>query len=203
VTNRETRALRGAACELRAEGEGKTLVGYAAVYGELSEDLGGFRERVLPGAFSLALSRGADVRALINHDENRVLGRTASGTLRLLNTTRGLRYEADLPETQYARDLRESVRRGDVDGSSFAFEAVAAGWAEELLGGERTLVRELKEVNIFDVSVVTYPAYPQTEVALRSLGELKLTREQADGLKLGALLLELYRRRQALAEVEC
>lgn len=169
MNNRETRALTGAACELRAEGEGGTIVGYAAVYNQLSEDLGGFRERILPGAFKRALGGEADVRALINHDEALVLGRTKSGTLRLRSTAKGLAVQIDPPQTGYARDLRESMSRGDVDGMSFAFGKAKDEWGEEQIDGKPVTVRTVRDVDIYDVSVVTYPAYPQTEVALRSL----------------------------------
>src|SRR5918995_5655434 len=86
---------------------GRTLHGYAAVYGAVSGDLGGFRERIAPGAFANVL--GADVRALLNHDPSEVLGRTRSGTLRLADDQRGLRFELDLPESR--SDLREAVAR--------------------------------------------------------------------------------------------
>src|SRR6266545_6073742 len=93
---------------------GRTLVGYASVYGAVSGDLGGFRERIAPGAFAGVLD--ADVRALLNHDPNEVLGRTKSGTLRLADEQRGLRFELDLPDSPLGQNVREAVRRGDVDG---------------------------------------------------------------------------------------
>ena len=98
---------------------GRTLHGYAAVYNVESEDLGGFRERIAPGAFSGVLD--ADVRALLNHDPSQVLGRTKSSTLRLFDEQRGLRFEVDLPESPLGENVREAVRRGDIDGASFRF----------------------------------------------------------------------------------
>jgi HK97 family phage prohead protease len=159
--------------ELRVEdGDGSPrIIGYAAVFDSMSEPLGfgGFREIIRPGAFKQATKRGADIRALVDHDSAKVLGRTRAGTLKLQQDDRGLRMEIDPPDTTYARDLAESLRRGDVSGASFRFEAVKEEWSGTL---EEPL-RELKQVNISEVSVVTFPAYPDTEVAMRSLNEWK------------------------------
>lgn len=164
----DTRFLEGA--EVRAEtGEdGQTVLrGYAAVFGVLSNDLGGFREIVRPRAFDRALT-GADVRCLINHDATKVLGRTRPGTLRLSIDAKGLRFECDAPATSYAVDLATSIRRGDIDGCSFRFYVAKNGdvWQRQPDG---QIVRELLEVDIDDVSIVTYPAYRATEVSVRSL----------------------------------
>lgn len=138
--------------------EGRTLRGYAAVFGVLSEDLGGFRERIAPGAFAEVLSD--DVRLLVDHDPP-PLARTKAGTLRLREDDRGLYFEADLPDTTKARDLRESVARGDVDGASFRFVIGEESWA----GDVRTIV---KVAELRDVTVATYPAYPAASIELRS-----------------------------------
>jgi len=148
--------------EIRVAGEGRKISGHAAVFNKLSEDLGGFREKIAPGAFASTIT-GADVRALFNHDPNYVLGRTKSGTLSLIEDAKGLAITIDPPETQWANDLIESVKRGDISQMSFGFRAVADEWDD----GKK--VRTLKEVELFDVSVVTYPAYPQTDVKIRSL----------------------------------
>jgi len=155
--------------ELRvAEPEGdepRRIVGYAARFNVLSVDLGGFRERILPGAFRKHLDEGADVRALFNHDPSAILGRTAAKTLRLNEDDKGLRFTAILPDTTVGRDVAESIKRGDVTGCSFGFDALDDAWHKE--GGE--VVRDLRQVRLWDVSPVTYPAYPDTEVNLRSL----------------------------------
>src|SRR5918995_4728132 len=109
---------------------GKTLHGYAAVYGAVSGDLGGFRETIAPGAFRDVLS--ADVRALLNHDPNEVLGRTKSGTMRLFDEQRGLRFEIDLPSSPLGENVREAVRRGDIDGASFRFQVGDESWQDDL-----------------------------------------------------------------------
>ena len=156
--------------EVRA-GEGESaapmIVGYAAVFNQLSEDLGGFRERIAPGAFTKAL--GDDVRALFNHDPNIVLGRTRSKTLRISEDAKGLAIEIDPPATPAALALLESMRRGDISQMSFGFVTVKDAW--DMIDG--TAIRTLIEARLFDVSPVTYPAYPQTEVALRSLAEFR------------------------------
>lgn len=152
--------------ELRAgeaDDSPQVLVGYAALYDELSEDLGGFREQIAHGAFARAL--GGDVRALFNHDPNLIIGRTKSKTLTLIEDQRGLRAEITLPNTSAARDLLETVQVGNVDQMSFGFRTRADSWDE--VNGK--IVRTLLEVELFDVSPVTFPAYPQTEIAKRSM----------------------------------
>lgn len=154
-----------AVAELRlARAETRTIAGYAAVFNALSEDLGWFREQIAPGAFAESIRRGDDVRALINHDSNLVLGRTAAGTLRLQEDERGLLVEIDAPDTQVARDLIVSMERGDVTQMSFGFFTQKQQWDETTDPPTRTL----QQVTLFDVSVVTYPAYPQTDVSVRS-----------------------------------
>ncbi len=148
--------------ELRADEDGGRLVGYPAVFGQLSEQLGYFREKIRPGAFAKTIQE-ADVRALWNHDANYVLGRTSNGTLKLTEDEHGLRAEIEPPDTTWANDLRASIKRGDIDKLSFGFEAVRDEWNDD-----RT-ERELVEVRLYDVSPVTFPAYPQTEVSLRNL----------------------------------
>jgi HK97 family phage prohead protease len=151
--------------ELRASTEGRQITGYAAMFDQRSEELGGFHEVIRPGAFDRALKEGHDVRALWNHNPDLVLGRTKAGTLRLSVDDRGLKIEADLPETQAGRDAHVSIGRGDVDQMSFAFRVLTDEWRTE--NGEP--LRELLDVELFDVSPVTYPAYQQTHVSARAL----------------------------------
>ena len=156
--------------ELRVveSGEGEEarprIVGYGAVFDQWSEDLGGFRERIRAGAFRKTLGE-ADVRALFNHDPNYVLGRTKAGTLALAEDEAGLRFEAEPPDTQWARDLLVSIRRGDVAEMSFGFEVMRDKWRRR--EGE-PLERELIEVRLWDVGPVTFPAYPQTSAQVRA-----------------------------------
>jgi len=156
------------AVEARAEGEPRTLTGYAALYGTEARIGDLFREVIDPGAFRSALQRKDDVRALFNHDANHVLGRTTSGTLVLAEDERGLRYTVTLPDTQAGRDLWVSVQRGDVSQSSFAFAVDAEEWRDQR---SDMPLRVVKDVHLFDVSAVTYPAYDETSVAARSMAK--------------------------------
>jgi hypothetical protein len=151
--------------ELRVtEGEKPHIQGHAAVFNQWSEDLGGFREKIRPGAFKKTLKE-ADVRALFNHDANYVLGRNKSGTLTLSEDDTGLAIDIDPPDTTWANDLKVSMQRGDVNQMSFGFQTVKDEWNNE---DKTNIERELVEVKLFDVSVVTYPAYPQTNAQVRS-----------------------------------
>jgi HK97 family phage prohead protease len=151
--------------EIRASDDGHAMrvKGHAAVFNEKSEEIFGFREIVLPGAFKNTI-KNADVRALWNHDPNYVLGRNKNGTLMLREDKVGLVSEIDFPNTTFARDVFESIRRGDVDQMSFGFRTVTDSWRME----KGQTVRELIEVDLFDVSPVTFPAYPQTDLAARA-----------------------------------
>lgn len=150
--------------EIRAEGDAPPVIaGYAAVFEQLSVDLGGFREKIAHGAF--AKSVGADVRALFDHDSSFVLGRTKAKTLTLTEDQRGLRVEITPPNTAHARHVVELLKRGDIDQMSFGFRTRADRW--ENRDGET--VRTLLDVDLIEVSVVAFPAYPQTEAAMRSL----------------------------------
>ena len=137
------------------------LSGYAAVFNDASVPLP-FKERIAPGAFRKTLSESPDVRLLINH-EGLPLARTKNGTLMLTEDDRGLRFDAELADTQEARDIYTLVQRGDVDQMSFAFRVIRQNWSKDKT--ERTLT----EVSLADgdVSVVTYPAYPTTSVEAR------------------------------------
>lgn len=165
--DKETRVFTLESLEVRdaAEGEsGPTIRGYAAVYNQPSEDLGGFVESIRPGAFSKAIGRD-DVRALFNHDANYVLGRNRAGTLALHDDERGLGVTITPPDAQWANDLMASMRRGDIDQMSFAFGVFEDNWTRSDDGYPH---RELIDLRLYDVSVVTYPAYPQTTVAVRA-----------------------------------
>jgi len=145
----------------QAEDGTMRLSGYAAVFNNDSVPLP-FIERIAPGAFRKTLTETPDVRLLINH-EGLPLARTKNGTLRLKEDEAGLYMDADLPDTQAARDLYTLVERGDVDQMSFAFRVIRQKWNEGRT--ERTLT-ELSLAD-GDVSVVTYPAYPTTTVEAR------------------------------------
>ena len=128
------------------------ITGYAAVFDRETDIAGLFREVIRPGAFSAAIGRD-DVRALFNHDSNFVLGRTTSGTLRLSQDGTGLKYDISPPTVTWVTDLRESIKRGDVSQSSFAFRVHQERWVQAELP-----LGEVLEAEMFDVSPVTYPA---------------------------------------------
>jgi len=166
----ERRFFEADKVELRLAGEDdepKKIVGYFARYNELSPTYGKFRERIAPGFFDEALGRD-DIRALFNHDESRLLGRNKSGTLRLRSDDAGLFGEIDpIPETPTGSEVRENVRLGNLSGASFAFSLAPDGdkWAKAADGvWERTLIRAGQ---VYDVSVVTNPFYPTTNMGLR------------------------------------
>jgi len=156
----EQRAYDG---ELKAAVEGRTVEGYASVFNSMSEDLGGFREIILPGAFSNVLDN--DVRALYNHDSNYLLARTTSGTLELKEDDKGLYYRFEMPNTSYGNDMLELFRRGDLSQSSFGFTVEKDSWRME----QGQHVRYIERVgSLFDVSPVVYPAYASASSGLRS-----------------------------------
>lgn len=176
LPNRESRFL-SASVELRAAAETEKppiVRGYAAKFQTdslIMENRSGmsFVEILSPGAFDNVLND--DVRALVNHDPNLVLARSKNGTgsLKIGTDKIGLWYEFELPDTQIGRDLRTSLERGDIDQSSFGF-IVGQDKVEKRSDGmiQRT-ISSVKE--LLDVSVVTYPAYPDATVALRSIQE--------------------------------
>jgi len=167
--------------ELRvAQDEDKkpVITGYAAMFDKLSEPMFGFREKIASGAFAASL-RKDDIRALFNHDANYVLGRNKAKTLKLKEDDAGLHIEIDPPDTTWARDLQESIRRGDISQMSFGFIVVIDEWQHNK---GKDSIRTLKEVKLFDVSPVTFPAYPQTTVKVRDyLNALQTAETPPDG----------------------
>ena len=160
---------RSFACELRATGGKKPKIeGYASVFDVPSEDLGGFVEVVRPGSFTKTIQE-SDIRALYNHNADHILGRSKPGsdkpaTLTLAEDSHGLQISIDPPGSQVARDLMEAIDRGDIDQMSFGFATVKDRWGKK--AGQQ--LRELLEARLFDVSPVTFAAYPQTTVDVRA-----------------------------------
>lgn len=179
LTLRERRltALAGADAsirtEARADGDVPTIVGYGAVFYNgtpeteyrLFDDL---IERIMPGAFANAIGPNADIHSLFNHNSSLVLGRTRNRTLRLSVDQRGLRYEVDPPPTTQARDVVELLKRGDVTGSSFEFMPRKVAYVRGKDG--QPDIRELHDVELFEVGPVTFPAYAGADAGLRADG---------------------------------
>jgi uncharacterized protein len=162
---KEYRIFKGT---IRAAKDSKRIEGYAAVFNTVT-DLGSFREKIAPGAFSKAIADKQDVRALFNHNPDNVLGRTKSGTLTLEEDNTGLKFTVDpMPDTTIGQDVHQMILRGDVDQCSFGF-VVNRESVEYDADGVAT--RTVQECDLFDVSPVTYPAYPTTSVQARSIEE--------------------------------
>ena len=162
--SKEVRIYEMKATEVK---DGNYIYGYAALFNSMSEELYGFREIIDPGAFDQ--TDISDVRALFNHDNNLLLARTKSGTLDLEIDGNGLRYEFEAPNTSYGKDLVELMKRGDVTQSSFGFTIASDGEYWEVRDGEMPIRHITRVQKLYDVSPVTYPAYPDTSVAVRSL----------------------------------
>lgn len=149
--------------ELRKTNQGQTLTGQAVVYGALSGDLGGFVERIAPGAFAASL-REQDVLCLFSHDDSAVLGRQSAGTLTIRDTPSALEFSCVLPDTSVGRDVSVLCERGDLKGMSFGFICTDDDWQQN----GTQVVRTVKQAELFEVSVVAFPAYSQSTVSLRT-----------------------------------
>lgn len=161
----ELRTLPGRV-ELRASSKGiGTLTGYASVFNKLSQNLGGFVERVAPEAFNKSLADGVPVFARFNHEDNFLLGTSEAETLRLSVDGTGLHYEVDLPDTQAGRDVKVLAERGDLRHSSFAFRTISDEWGYT---EDDFPMRTLTGVQLVDVAPVVNPAYRDTTTGLRS-----------------------------------
>jgi len=156
--------------ELRVDSDGLNFRGYAAVFDSPSEDLGGFRERINEGAFAESLRRRkGDIKMFLNHDWNVVLGSKGAGTLRLKEDGHGLFVDADLPNNEWGRPVRDAVARGDINSMSFGFTVPKGGdgW------NDARTERELRNVYLLEVSPVTsWPAYEATSTSVRQLAEM-------------------------------
>jgi HK97 family phage prohead protease len=176
--------------------------GHAAVFDAdsrpLSDGRGGqFIERIARGAFRRALTRSdLDVVLLINHDNDKILARTSNGTLRLQEDPTGLAVEADVAATSYASDLRVLLERGDITQMSFGFDIERDRWWQAEDG---TVRRDVLDVaTLWDVSVVTMPAYPDTVVQVRETDTPEVS-EAHKGSEPGAAAVSLKRRRLDLS----
>lgn len=156
--------------QLRDDAGAAKITGYAAVFNSLSVEMWGFREKIAPGAFAKTIKE-SDVRALWNHDTGMVLGRSKAGTLTLAEDATGLAVEIMPPDCP----MLESMRRGDVDQMSFGFEAIRDMWEEDRAND--IVTRTLLEVRLFEVSVVTFPAYEATSAQVASSRAIERAKE--------------------------
>ena len=149
--------------EVRSEDDGMTFTGYASVFNSSSEDLGGFREFVAPGAFKRSLQSRNEIKLLWNHDTNEPLASVRGGSLELVEDRYGLKVKAKLPKTTRGRDVAELLRSKVIDSMSFGFNVIKDAWSEN------GSVRTLESVRLHEVSIVTYPAYTATTAQVRSI----------------------------------
>lgn len=147
---------------------GRTIEGYAALFNSRTEIWPGFYEEIAPGAFKNAIGK-SDVRALFNHDQNRILARTSSGTLTIGEDSKGLWYRFEMPDTTEGNDLLVMIKRGDISQSSFAFMVKTSEWTDMADGSTLRRITDVEMVQ--DVSPVTFPAYQDTSVAARKKAE--------------------------------
>ena len=187
---------RTVAAELRASEGGPDFLieGYAATFNKVSQDLGGFREVIKPGAFARTIAAGTDIVCLANHSPlTGILGRCSAGTLKVSEDSKGLRYSCQLDKNQQAhRDLWSSIKRGDLRYCSFAFTVTPEGqdWHEgPEENGQPMYVRTLTDVGLIDVSPVCYPAYEGTAVNARAKGGIG-----AKAARISAEVIEIFRK---------
>lgn len=175
MSSENRRERRFVSLETRAAGDSSKpkIVGLAARFNsptQIGSGRGSFMETIRAGAFRMCLSGKPDVRCLFNHNEDHVLGRTTSGTLRLWEDNVGLRYECDLPDTTMARDVHAMIKRGDISQCSFGFTCAEEDWSDTTMpDGTEGLLRSIEQADLFDVSAVTYPAYSNTAVEARNI----------------------------------
>jgi len=158
--------VRSCRLEVREQGDGH-IKGYPILFNVLSQDLGGFRERILPDAVTL----DSDVKADFNHNPDYIIGRVKAYTLKLSIDSRGVYMDATPPATTWARDLMSSVKRGDIDQGSFSFRVLPGGQQITEENGEQ--VRTLSKILVRRVSVVSDPAYTATAIEARSRSSAK------------------------------
>lgn len=198
----ERRALTMKNIEVRAAADDTTsagtIAGYAIVYGAASDDLGGWREIIMPGACTDVLATSPDVRFLINH-EGVPLGRTSAGTLRLKEDKNGLAFEVDLPAGCRAEELVQAIERGDITQCSFRF-VVEYEDREWVYPADDQPLRQINKISeLWDVCLVTFPAYPSTTAGMRSLDDtpIEIPANPADLAHIDLRRRQLRRERRA------
>ena len=166
--------------------EGKTVEGYAAVFHNPAERGTEYKlcddivEHIDPQAFQRAIAQKQPCRCLVNHDPNYRLGRVDKGTLRLTTDERGLKYEADIPDTQVGRDTATDLANGNLDGSSFSFSVVGQRWEDVKRGDDYMTIRTITDVDLYDVGPVGFPAYEATTAGIRSAERMEDVIAQRD-----------------------
>jgi len=153
--------------EIRNNADGsRSIAGEAIVYNTLSQDLGGFKERIAPGAFTQSLKNNPDVLAYYSHDPSKILGRVSSGSLAIQDSSTALRFTCKLPDTSWANDVIALASRGDLHSMSFGFSLLPGGDTWEQIGSE--IIRTVTAATLYEISVVGDPAYKSSSFSLRS-----------------------------------
>jgi HK97 family phage prohead protease len=177
-----------------SQGDEMALVATATSYNVLSSNLGGFREKIAPSAFTRSLANDADVKCLLNHSANHILGRTKSGTLKVWSDSIGLHYRCQLDRNQQMhRDLHAAIRRGDISECSFSFSIPDGGDSWEETDGADNIyaIRTVRDCDLLDVSPVVYPAYAAagaTSVAARHAGAVSDAQRRARANAIGEMI---------------
>src|ERR1017187_4315803 len=179
--------IRSCRLEVREQADGH-IKGYPILFNSLSEDLGGFRERILPDAIQFADDLAAD----FNHNPDYILGRVRAGTMKVSTDARGVYMDVNPPDTTWARDLKVSIKRGDIDKGSFGFRVLPGGQQITEENGEQ--VRTLSKILVRRLSVVSDPAYTKTSIEVRHAGG-------PGAPHTGTVPLEVLRRKQDLIEL--
>ncbi|WP_013627822.1 HK97 family phage prohead protease [Rubinisphaera brasiliensis] len=189
--NKQDYELRAIKSEIRADESGNTIFGMIP-FNTLSQNLGGFRERILPSAFQMTLDSGSEVWSYFQHDSDKVLARRSTGTLGLTHTDDGLQVEISPSNTTWSRDTLEVIAHGDSDGFSFGFWVLEDRWIKE----DDQIVRELVSVSLGEVSVVYNPAYLQdAQISVRAMNKVRELSGSAGNI-------EMLQRKQQLAELQ-
>lgn len=176
---REERQIRTVSFDYKQEGDERIIEGYFIRFNEPTELFPGIFEQILPEAVSPDIN-SEDIRALWNHNTQYVLGRTTAGSLSIRVDNSGVWAHIELPDTSYANDVHALVKRGDVNQCSFGFDILDEEMVELEDGNTRF---DIKKIKLYEVSVVTFPAYPTTSVSAREYKKAKLERKKADLLK--------------------
>lgn len=198
----ELRGLTSSSIEVRENENGaRTISGYAVKWEMKSHTMGywqRFKEQFRKGAFTDSLTQD-DQLALWSHDTSQVLGRTKNGTLRLIEDEIGLRFELDLPNTTLGNDAYETIKRGDVDGVSFGFQMVKQEWDE---ADPDNIVRSVTNAKLVEISPVAFPAYPDSQVSVRSDDPYKEYVEERNKLDKSSILTEQRARELQLLKLK-
>ena len=190
--------------EIRVENDdSRKVVGYASVFNSLSENLGGYREKIDSNAFNSVLENNPDTRALFNHDANQILARTVSGTLSLSVADKGLRYSFEVPEgLSYGDDLLVNLKNGNITQSSFGFVVEDDSWGQDEDGNTIRTINKISR--LLDISPVTYPAYPDASVSQVRFLEYRTELEKKENEKQEKDLIKrnLYKRELELLKIK-